>query len=638
MCGISGILFDPNKGRDIRSMTDALYHRGPNSWGIWKDDSFGLAFGHRRLSIIDITNSGSQPMHSESERFVIAYNGEVFNFRELRSRLLSKGFKFKGNSDTEVVVNAIEEWGIKKALHFFDGQFAFAIWDKLLKKLYLAKDRFGEKPLYYGWANGTFIFASELKSLKKYSQFSTELSPEAIIDFLRYSYVPSPMSIYKHVFKLPPGSWLELDLEKKISISRYWHCDEAVKNKERFEGNYSEAVKALQELMEESISSRCISDVPIGSFLSGGIDSSLITSIMQKHSSRPIKTYTVGFKNNLYNEATYAKKIADYLGTDHSELYLSENQIRNIAANLCNTYDEPFADSSQIPMRFVCELASKEVVVCLSGDGGDEIFGGYNRHIYTEKYHNMIANLPVFASRSFSKIIRSLKEDTWQNIYDYLYWLLPRNLQISYAGRKITKLGDLLKNRKDIDNIYKQHCSIINNPEDFLISSSFNTADKNILHEDLRISEQIMLWDTQNYLPDDILCKVDRASMAVSLETRTPFLSKKIYEFSWKLPVNFKINKSQGKRILHSLLEQYLPASFFQRPKSGFSVPLDIWLRTTLFDWASDLLSTSNLNKSGIFDTKKIADVWNRHQSGLENNAYILWNILMLQSWINNNY
>ncbi|MBN1684174.1 MAG: asparagine synthase (glutamine-hydrolyzing) [Gammaproteobacteria bacterium] len=645
MCGITGIAFAKKcQLKFIENMTSSLATRGPNDSGIWLDEGQEIALGHRRLSIIDLSPAGHQPMFSHSGRFVITYNGEIYNYIEIRKELIKKGHHFTGSSDTEVILAAIEEWGIEQSVKKFDGMFAFAVWDRKEKILYLARDKFGEKPLYYGWVNNTFIFASELKALKQFLDWKPEISREALTLFMRYKYVPEPYSIYNNVFKLNPGHWARITANKQTLLTPYWSAletaNQAINNP--FLGDEQEAINELHQLLSASVKGRAISDVPLGTFLSGGIDSSLITALLQEKNSQPIKTFSIGFHEQAYNEAPYAKEVARHLGTEHYETYVTEQDALNVIPQLPSLYDEPFADSSQIPTYLVSSIARKQVTVCLSGDAGDELFGGYNRYLWANTLYDRLNIWPYFIRKSISSTLKTLSIHTWDRLYQVGEKILPAKKRVALFGQKVHKFLDILPESQSRKLFYKNIISTVVHPEAFVLNGSEPTItseqaiQKNkIWFDQLDFISQMMLSDAINYLPGDILTKVDRAGMGVSLEGRIPFLNPKVFEFAWRLPLNYKIREGQGKYILRQLLYRYVPQKLIDRPKSGFSIPIGIWLKTSLQDWAEDLLNEKQLQRSGFWDVQKIRDCWKKHLSDRENYEHLLWNILIFQAWSN---
>ena len=637
MCGIAGFVEHGVSSDDllenINQMTACLTHRGPDSSDIWTDVSKGVALGHRRLSIIDLSPSGRQPMVSPSSRYVISYNGEIYNFIELRKELEKQGCCFKGTSDTEVIVTAIDMWGVNKAVSRFIGMFAFALWDQNECKLFLCRDRMGEKPLYYGNLPNTFIFASELKAIIKHPRFMRQINPDAVNLYTKNNYIKAPYTIYKDIYKLPPGTILEMSFgsgDKKPLVQSYWSLAEVVRRGKADVLLYSEeeAADYLEKLLLESVSKQMISDVPLGAFLSGGVDSSLIVSLMQKNSVLPIQSFTVGFKEKNYNEAGYAKAVAAHLGTKHTELFVTSQDALNVIPRLPEIYDEPFADSSQIPTCLIAALTREHVTVSLSGDGGDELFAGYDRYRHLDMLWRRVGFSPI-RRECASRLISSLPIGAWQR----LAFLFNRQIQgkEKLFGDKLYKLAQIIR-ADNPDDLYQLMITTWKESS-HLLNTKNNIVKNDIPHELDDYLERAIYLDTVNYLPDDILVKVDRASMAASLETRVPFLDYRIVEFAWQLPLHFKIKEGRGKWLVRKVLDKYIPRNLIERPKSGFSVPIADWLRGPLKEWAGDFLNPGLLKEQGIFNPEPISRKWEEHQTGKRNWQYHLWNVLMFQSW-----
>jgi asparagine synthase (glutamine-hydrolysing) len=650
MCGISGFYSKSLStfNNVILKMNLAISHRGPNSSGTWNDKNSGIILGHQRLSIIDLSEAGNQPMQSNSGRFVLTYNGEIYNHLEIRHELKKNNFnsKWQGNSDTETLLQAIDYWGLEITLQKIEGMFAFGLWDKKTHCLTLVRDRIGEKPLYFGWQgkgdNKVFIFGSELKALKAHPEFKGEIRRDSIALQLRHNYIPAPYSIYKDIFKLPPGHYLELkesDLKNSsLPNSRtYWSLIEtAIYGKNNQLTNSEENIqKDLEELLQSSVKKQMISDVPLGAFLSGGVDSSVLVALMQSQSNLPVKTFTIGFNEEDYNEANHAKKIAKHLGTNHTELHVSSKRAMEVIPKIPLIYDEPFSDSSQIPTFLVAQLASKQVKVALTGDAGDELFCGYNRYLMSKKFWNIISLIPSPCRKILSSGLKILSSQNWQKISNFL----PSSSRYHNFGDKIYKGVDALK-AKTLSDLYYILSSHWQNPTEIVFSTKepatiFNELIPRL--KDLNNQEKMMALDFVTYLPDDILVKVDRASMACSLETRIPFLDHKLIEYVWKIPHFLKYRDGQGKWILRQILKKYVPKNLTERPKMGFGVPIDTWLRGPLRDWAENLLDEKRLNEEGYFNTKLIRDKWTEHLSGKRNWQHHLWDILMSQAWIDAN-
>ena len=636
MCGFAGIL---SKRKDVSydqlsDMQNAIFHRGPDSSGIWLDETNLIGFCHNRLSILDVTNAGSQPMFSNTNRFVVSYNGEIYNHLDLRVELwhLNSNIQFKGNSDTETLLTCFEYWGVEKTVSKLVGMFAFALWDVSTNLLYLCRDRVGEKPLYCGWQGDYFFFCSELKAIKRHPNFVSEVDPIALSMYFRYSYVPAPYSIYKNIKKLNPGSILMVDISGKTDELVYWDFKKiSMKGRENsFQGSDSEGIDELDQKLNQAVACQQISDVPIGAFLSGGIDSTLISAIMQSQSNAKINTFTIGFHESKYNEANYAKIISKYLSTNHHELYLSANDIISAVPKISSIFDEPFADSSQLPTYFVCKFAKNKANVVLSGDGGDEFFGGYNRYIQARKF----LEYPQIARKLLSNTLSKFSPLQIDAIYSYIEYFLPKSIRTSNAGNHYSKVIALLAQKTEWD-LYQSLVSTSSNPQSILKNTqrdfSLNCITQDMFRENLQFENKMMQSDVLTYLPDDVLCKVDRSSMAVSLECRVPFLDHRIVEFAQKLPLNMKIRNGQGKWILRQILNRYVPNQLIERPKMGFGIPLDIWFRGPLRDFAESMLRENDLDE--FLDSVSVNQLWSEHLSGKKNHQHVLWNILMFQSW-----
>ena len=641
MCGFSGFIGGHKLVSDpysvLKKMGDTLSHRGPDDNGEWYDSSCDVGMAHRRLSIVDLSSAGHQPLISSSGRYIIAFNGEIYNHLVLRAELERNHNvkKWNGHSDTETFLACFDVWGVQKSLERVVGMFAFSVWDSKEKVIILGRDRLGEKPLYYGWQNNTFFFGSELKSFKPHPAFQAEVNRDAISLFLRHNYIPSPHSIYKGISKLQPGNLLIVSIASpKPKIISYWSSSNIITTgiNNQFSGSTIEAVEELERLTMESVKQQMISDVPLGAFLSGGVDSSAIVSVMQAQSARPIKTFTIGFSDEKYNEAKHAKAVANHLGTEHTELYVTHNDALNIIPKLPTLYCEPFSDSSQIPTFLVSQLAKKHVTVSLSGDGGDELFCGYNRYQMT---NNLWKKLSIFHPKLRALLAKSImlfSPKDWDNIVKHI----PKLKTLNNFGDKLHKGAGVLDSRS-INELYLGLVSHSRNPSELVINSiePKTLLTENSLHlEQLNDVQRMMALDLVSYLPDDILVKVDRASMGASLESRVPFLDHRIVEFSWKLPMAMKINNGQSKWILRQMLYKYVPKHLIERPKMGFGVPIDSWLRGPLRDWAEGLLDENRLKKEGYFHPKPIREMWLAHLSGHRNMQYSLWNILMFQAWL----
>jgi asparagine synthase (glutamine-hydrolysing) len=645
MCGFAGFLKTSkdsfNTNEVIQSMTLSLAHRGPDDNGIWVDDNSNIAIGHRRLSIVELSKAGHQPMHSHKNQFVIVFNGEIYNHLAIRHSL-EKDFgdiPWKGGSDTETLLTAFELVGVDKTLESCIGMFSFALWDKHRKRLILGRDRMGEKPLYYGWSKQDFLFGSELKAFKKYPSFNNLISQSALLNYMQFSYVPGPQSIYKDIYKVPPGSYIIINFEKlhkkDIELKYYWKLENVIQEGQKnLICNKQDALSLMESALEDSVAIQMLADVPVGAFLSGGVDSSLISSLMQEQSSVPIKTFSVGFDEQSFNEAPYAKKIAEYIRSDHTEIYVSDNEARDVIPLLPEIYDEPFADSSQIPTYIISKIAKSNVSVALSGDAGDELFGGYNRYFWGPSIWSKLKYMPAFARNFFSKLLTLYSP---QKIDKFL----GQNLIIR-PGEKFHKLARTIQNVSSIQDLYLN--LVRDDPvKNILINNSLENINFYETSSSLRIAlqasssseaQQMMHCDAVSYLPDDILCKVDRASMASSLETRVPFLDHRVVELAWRIPINMNISGNQGKLLLKEILYKRIPRELIERPKSGFGIPLGDWLRGPLRGWVEDLISRDRLTLEGNFCAQSVHEIWRQHLSGDFDWSSRLWNILMFQAWL----
>ncbi|SFV27375.1 asparagine synthase (glutamine-hydrolyzing) [Thermoflavifilum thermophilum] len=655
MCGITGFIDTGVSSRDdlmhaIRQMTGSIQHRGPDDEGIWVDETIPIALGHRRLSIIDLSPSGHQPMVSAHGRYVMVFNGEIYNYLDIKQQLEASGDApaWKGHSDTEVLLAAFEHWGPEKAIQQCIGMFAIALWDVHHRRLHLIRDRMGEKPLYYGWSNQLFLFGSELKAFYAHPKWTGEINRDALCLYLRHNYIPAPYSIFQHIFKLIPGSILTVSLEaiKKYSAQipdaelqpkPYWSIHDVVQEgiNNHLHISAPEAIDQLHGLMKDAVGKQMIADVPLGAFLSGGIDSSTVVALMQAQSSRPVKTFSIGFYEKEFNEAHYAAAVAGHLRTDHTELYVTPKDAFDIIPRLPKIYDEPFADSSQIPTCLISALTRKHVTVSLSGDGGDELFGGYNRYVYANDVWNWIRKIPYPVRKSIVEAIQLWPPEKWEKSYQIFKKWLPSRYQVNNAGDKIFKLSRILS-ANSVQGVYKQFISHWKDPQEVVIDGAEPSA-RYAYHKPADLYDFIswmMYVDAFTYLPDDILVKVDRAAMHVSLETRVPMLDHRIVEYVWKLPFYLKCKQKESKWILRQILYQYVPPELVNRPKMGFGVPLQDWLRGPLREWAEDLLATKRLKDEGFFHVEKVRQKWEEHISGRRNWQYHLWDILMFQAWL----
>lgn len=626
----------------VARMTDQIIHRGPDDSGAWVDAERGVALGSRRLAVVDLSPAGHQPMHSACERFVIAFNGEVYNFSALRDELTPRGHKFRGHSDTEIVLAAIAEWGLEAAAKKFVGMFAMAIWDQPHRTLHLVRDRLGIKPLYYGWAGKTFLFGSELKALRAHPDFVPKINRDAIALYMRYNYIPAPFSIYQQTFKLPPGCILSVPVVDRsfpaqIKPSPYWSFKEISERgaADPFTGPEAEAAGELDALLRDSVKLRMVADVPLGAFLSGGIDSSMVVALMQAQSSRPVRTFTIGFDESQFNEAAHAKAVAAHLGTEHTELYVTPREAQAVIPRLPLFYDEPFSDSSQIPTYLVSELARRHVTVSLSGDGGDELFGGYPRYFRSHALWKRMGWIPRPARRAMASLISVPSVATYNRRLGWLAAWTDRLGRPASVGEKMHKLSEALV-EESREALYRHFVSHSKKPGELVPGAA---EPRTALTDPSQWAvlpdyfQQMMFFDTITYLPDDILTKVDRASMAVSLEARVPMIDHRVVEFAARVPTAMKIRHGTGKWLLRQVLYRYVPKDLIERPKMGFGVPIDAWLRQPLREWAEALLNADRLKREGYLNPAPIRKIWDQHVSGERNWADLLWDVLMFQAW-----
>lgn len=620
MCGIAGYIdqnINYNAPQVAHEMGLAIYHRGPDSAGLWQDSNLGVNFVHRRLAILDLSTAGHQPMESASGRYIIVFNGEVYNYKSIAAQLESQFglMAWRGHSDTEVILQAIEHYGFVATLKLLDGMFAIAVWDKESKKLYLARDRIGEKPLYYGYSNGVFMFASELKALRKHPKFIATINRRAIGQYLLHSCVPAPLSILEGINKLMPAHYLELNYseccEQILPKSEaYWYLD-STKKLDKSVTRLDASIQC-EDLLSDVIQEQMLADVSLGCFLSGGIDSSLIAAIMQKNSAQKVKTFTIGFNDSKFNEAHYANEVAQYLGTEHTELYVSDKEALDVVADLAQMYDEPFCDSSQIPTYLVSQMARQHVAVTLSGDGGDEIFTGYNSYILTDKAQTLVNKIPAFFQAPLASVLKFGNKLVKNNNLNRLNQLLNKD----YFDYYLNIMSDFVAKQNLITNIDLY-------PSEWCREQ---TSGNLISHlQDL---------DRCGYLPDDILVKADRAAMYTSLETRAPFLNHKVVEFASSLPLDYKLVAGRGKIILRDVLYKYVLRNLIERPKHGFGVPLDHWLRDGLKPLVLDLLSPQKIEKFKILDNANVQKILHEHIDNRANHGAVLWKLLILQQWL----
>lgn len=661
MCGIAGFMLAGSAPSGeaatawIGGMTDALRRRGPDDGAVWLEDGGATALGHRRLSILDLSPAGRQPMASADGGCVIVFNGEIYNFQEIRDELTPSVGRWRGGSDTEVLVEAAAAWGLERTLSRISGMFAFALWDRRRRRLCLARDRLGKKPLYYGWIGRSLAFGSELKALRAFPGFEARISPQALTEYLRYSYAPSPLSIFEGVYKLPPGAWLVLDeaqaarpfsAEEAATRPRvYWSAGDMVRaaRQDPFTGDEAEAARELEAALSAAVARRMIADVPLGALLSGGIDSSAVVALMQAQSPRPVRTFSIGHERAAYNEARHAAAVARHLGTDHHELYVTPRDALEVIPQLPEIYDEPFADPSQIPTFLVSRLTREHVTVALSGDGGDELFGGYNRHLWGPALWRRVGFLPPRLRAGAGALLARLSPAAIDAACARLGRLLPARLRHNMPGEKLRKIAEALPAR-DFDELYLRLCSQWKEPGRLSLraanradgeagGSAFARARLAACPDGLSPAERMMFLDLVTYLPEDVLTKVDRASMAVGLEVRAPLLDDQVARLAWRLPLEMKTRGGQGKRILRRVLHRHVPPELVERPKMGFGAPIGAWLRGPLRDWAEDLLGEAGLRADGFLDPGPVRRAWREHLSGRRNNQYELWNICMFQAW-----
>lgn len=640
MCGIAGI-WDKNSNmfadhyelvESADMISSAITSRGPDASGSWSSREEGIALCHRRLSILDLSSEGSQPMQSADDRYVITYNGEIYNYLEIQSELIQLGCSFRGHSDTEVLLAAISNWGIKKALARANGMFAFALWDKKHKALTFARDRMGKKPLYIMQQKGMLCFSSELKGLVYLKRLDFKLNQDAVDGFFKYGYVPGCTSIYQDVFKLQPGKVIRFSSpDDKPETESFWNVDEMASNAvvDPVASSEEQSVEKLRELLTDAVKIRCRSDVPLGCFLSGGIDSSIITALMSEQVSQ-LKTYTVGFPDAGYDESIFAKQVADHFACDHHTYQMGYSDIRTGIDNLPFVYDEPFADISQIPTLLISEYARKDVTVCLSGDGGDEVFGGYNRHFIAARLWPRLQTIPASLRSSSSNMLLLLESVLGETLSKVMAVMLGKKAGLRTPRDKLQKTLKALSAR----DLIELHDILLSKGGGYKGLSSIATEQcsyRDIVEKlDISPVRKMMLLDTLTFLPDDVLVKTDRASMSVGLELRSPLLDYRVFDFSWHLPDNLLVENNSGKRILKKLLESYIPSSLFERPKMGFAVPVGDWLRGPLMDWAGDLIcSMPDENMHG----QEYKKLWQEHLLGNKDHSHILWRYLMWSYW-----
>lgn len=643
MCGLTGI-FDPlhqhkaaESKRHCRAMSDALAHRGPDADGQWQDEEAGLTLGHRRLSIIDLSPEGAQPMVSASGRYVIAFNGEIYNFQSLQKELRDAGQSFRGRSDTEVMLAAFDQWGINPSLQKFVGMFAFALWDREAGALHLVRDRLGKKPLYIGRAGKKLVFGSELKALCAHPDFHTDIERDVLAQYMQYGFVQAPHCIYEQCWQVPPAHRLVVPLadlradagrfDPAARFEPYWSLADMVEEGRMRKGPHDmdAALQEFRPLFAQAVRERLIADVPLGAFLSGGIDSALTVAEMQAQCPRPVSTYTIGFEEAGYDEAAHAREIATHLGTDHHEIRLSPEEAQGVIPDLPRVYDEPFADEAQIPAMLLSRFARRNVTVALTGDGGDELMGGYTRHCVVPPFWQRARFMPYALRRRLGRAILARSPAAWQKLKP----AAPR------FGENMHKMGHLLCDAQNRAGLYEALLRRVKTPYELVQGAAPLPASalEAEMPKDLSVAEELIFKDTQFYLPHDVLTKLDRASMAYGLECRSPLLDTRLMRWAWRLPVSLKIEGKQGKRLLRRALASYMPDSLFARPKHGFHVPVGEWLRGPLKGWAEDLLSEERMKKHPYLDGAHVRTVWHAHLSGQGQQTQILWNILMFESW-----
>ncbi len=650
MCGLTGVFgpIDQLNGGDYTSLTkamsDAIAHRGPDAEGLWVDEEAQIALGHRRLSILDLSPAGAQPMQSQNERFALALNGEIYNFIELREQLEARhgAITWRGHSDTEILLESFARDGIQPTLDFLDGMFGIALFDKQTRALTLIRDAFGEKPFYYGLWKGCLLFGSEMRTLEAVPGFAPQMNLDALGDFFKYSYIPGAASIWQGVAKLPPAHRITIGPDdiaagKLPEPQAWWDMsgDALTSRDAGFDGTLDQAIDRAETLMRAGTARRMISDVPLGAFLSGGIDSSLTVAMMQAGASKPVRTFSIGMAEDGFDESPAAKAVAEHLGTDHTELVLTPKQVQDAVPTISGVHDEPFADSSQVPTFLVAQMARRDVTVALSGDGGDEIFGGYNRYFQGPRVWTNASRLPGPLRRLAGGALASIPGGLVNGAVRLAGSLAPKELAAGRPAEKLQKLARVMA----MPNEAAFHDRLLATSDDPLsimakeVSLSALPSALDTRATGLSFAERAMLVDTATYMPDDVLVKVDRAAMAVALETRTPYLDRDLFRFAWSLPAEMRYGSGEGKTLLRELLYRHVPRQLVDRPKAGFAIPVGRWLRTGLRDWGESELSEVALKESGLLNTATIRQRWSEHLSGKRDHETMLWNVLMFQAW-----
>jgi asparagine synthase (glutamine-hydrolysing) len=656
MCGITGLLpADNNKTADlpalVQKMAAQIHTRGPDDFGVWQDPVAGATLGHRRLAIVDLSPAGHQPMASDCGRFHIAFNGEIYNHLALRTQLADEagGQSWRGHSDTETLLAAIRQWGVEKTLQSLVGMFAFAVWDREQKTLTLARDRMGEKPLYYGRVpGGDFVFASELKALRVHPHWRGEINRDALTLLMRHNAIAAPHSIYKGIYKLRPGHWLTVPLTGHVGGGAdgqraYWDMAQVART-QRAAGlarplSDDQAVVELEQILSDAVKGQMMADVPLGAFLSGGVDSSAVVALMCQHSQQPVRTFCVGFDEAAFNEADHARAVAKHLGTDHTELTLTGADALAVIPKLPSLYDEPFSDSSQIPTHLVCQMARQHVTVALSGDGGDEMFAGYTRYLMTQTLWKKVSALPLPLRKVAAGVALSMSPRRWNALMRGPLNLIGRHDASLDFGDRLHKFADTMLSAETVGAMYRSLVSHWPNPSSLVLGASEpagHLQDPVVQEAFADPVDTMCLSDQLTYLPDDILTKVDRAAMGVSLETRVPLLDHRLIEFSWRLHMHQKIRGNTSKWLLRQVLYKHVPQALIERPKQGFGVPLADWLRGPLREWAEALITPDRLKREAYFDVAQVRSKWSEHLSGQRNWHYLLWDVLMFQAWLEN--